>query len=271
MKILTGPSTVQISGKLGRSTRGSRPTGRPACFANIWIDCTDGSIYLGFTEGQLYRYLPESVDTGRGIIDALNHGLTFNQVYRLFGVFGYIANYERVSSVPGTATLAYSNPPYPGTDPGPCPSNIFDNTLWTNLVLGTGAAAYTITPATGVMQDNADVDVTATTNTQPAQVSNIGTLTYTGPGGPAAVTWSIIISGWSTHAGGAGWTLLQGGSAIAGEAFTANGTFTGTDNPVLAAGVGANQSLQLELTVDVGAANLGTLQAEVSLTAVRDE
>jgi hypothetical protein len=268
MKILVAPMTVQITSKLSRTTRQPRPTNRPPCFSEIYIDCTDMSIYLVFSDASIYRYDPDSVDTGRAIIDALCHGLTFNQAFRLFGISGGVGAYERVASIPATATLRYQFPPYAGTDPGPCPTNIFDKAVWTNLILGTGASAYALTPATGTMLDTGTSTVTATVPLDSASVQNNFTLPYAGLGGTATVNWSITITGAVFFGQSGGVNILQGGTVILVHNFNTTGSFGGTDNPVIVAGGGGGQDLSGQVVCNVGVSNAGSPTIAVSMEMI---
>jgi len=120
VKILTSPGVVQIPASIsGRGLR-SVKTGRNPCFAQVWRDCTSKIIYYVFHDGSIYAYLPDAIPQAIKVITAYTHGLAFNSgVRRTLGLGG---TYNRVGSIPGTAIQIYSDPPYPGIDPGPCPN-----------------------------------------------------------------------------------------------------------------------------------------------------
>jgi hypothetical protein len=271
MKILVAPGTVQITSKLGRIQHPNRPTGRPPCFSQIWLDCTENSIYLVFSDGSIYHYDANSIDVGRALIRAFNHGVTFNSTYRLFGISGSIAPYERVASIPSTAVMDYAFPPYPGTDPGPCPSNVFDEMVWTNVVLGTGVTIVLLDPPTGNAQDNATSHVTGGVHLQNSITANDGALTYTGPGGVVQVDWQLDVSGAVPFGQSVGINLVQNSTVLTVHNFNVNGTFSGTDFPTLAPGVGADQTVTAQVVCNTQVSNIGGLDLLAMITLTKFE
>jgi hypothetical protein len=216
------------------------------------LDCSDLSIYLVFTEGQIYRYNPESIETGRALIAAANHGLTFNQLYRLFGVSGQMGAYERVTSIPGTAVLQYQNPPYPGTDPGPCAPSIFDSLLWTQSSDGPNPSVWTLNPPTGATGPAVSGSASGFSTTATSNLYNTGVLTFTG----AAATYHASID-WTVNnapTDRAGWevSIMQGITFVYEFATTGTGHYVQTDPFNLADGIGLNTAITV--VVNIGSA-----------------
>jgi hypothetical protein len=255
-----------VSSKLGRSTRGSRPTNRPPCFAQIWLDCSDLSIYLVFTEGQIYRYDPDSIDTGRALIEALNHGLTFNQVYRLFGVFGLTGAYERVSTIPGTAVMRYLNPPYPGSDPGPCVVNPFDNMVWIFTNNTPPPPTYVADPDPSGTQNFASVKFTGPPVAGGFYLHEDGSMTYTGGGGNFISTVAMKITAGSPGQQFVQTFLTQGGTTLDNQFEDTNGTYNFTTPFTLAPGVGVNQTILAAVEAESGLPLSAGVMLEVSMT-----
>ena len=105
-------------------------TPRPPCFQQIWRDVTADEAWWGFTDGTIYHYTnPGSAAQACEVAYSDPHGTIFNHTARIpHGGTGY----AKVSSVPGTAQLIYSNPPYDNSPPlcGPCDGV---NTDWANV------------------------------------------------------------------------------------------------------------------------------------------
>lgn len=120
MKQLTSPGVVQVTANpIGR--RGlPGATGRPVCIHQIWRDCTTGDAYYVFHDGSTYHYPGPAIPDAIHTLLADNHGVFFNRGIRRN--VGYNDAYSKVTSIPGTATKIYEDPPYRGTDPGPCRS-----------------------------------------------------------------------------------------------------------------------------------------------------
>ena len=138
MKQLVAPGHVVVTGSPGRSFFPRSAGTRPVCFSALYRDCTTGDAYLVFTDGSTYLYNSPAIPDVGSIAGGLIHGVTFNAFWRRSlmrgGAFAKFAG-----SIPSTATLIYSNPPYAGADPGPCPppcSISFLETLNQNCIYG---------------------------------------------------------------------------------------------------------------------------------------
>jgi len=142
MKALVAPGVVQITSTLARGRFAPLNPPRPPCFAELWRDCTNLDCYLVFANGQIYHYDTPSDQVAVALTVAVKHGLSFNSGFRRS--FSIPGGYEVVSSIPVTADLIYSFPPYPGTDPGPCTASLnFNELVWdsppdTDTPTGTG-------------------------------------------------------------------------------------------------------------------------------------
>lgn len=92
-----------------------RRFGRPPCFRNIWRDPTNDLAWFEFWDGSIYEYTPSgSASDACDCATFDPHGTTFDTFVRIArGGSGY----TKVSSVPGTATLVYSYPPYDNVSP----------------------------------------------------------------------------------------------------------------------------------------------------------
>ena len=129
MKALVSPGRVQISSTLARGGSVNNRPGRPPCFVSLWRDCTNMDGYLLFSDGSLYHYDAPAMDVVVALTKALIHGQSFNFFYRRS--LTVLGGYEKFTGIiPGTAMLIYHYPPYPGTDPGPCSTGLFDALTW---------------------------------------------------------------------------------------------------------------------------------------------
>ena len=248
MKILVAPDTVQITSVLARNQRTRLPTSRPPCFHQIWLDCTDLSIYLVFTSGEVYRYDPNSIDTGRAIIEAFTHGLTFNQSYRLFGVSGAVAPYEKVSSIPGTAVKQYENPPYPGTDPGPCVTTNWMDTEWLGTQTWVPPPSFTSSPPDGTHTNAASIGWTGWPVSIDTEMDETGNLIYTGPGEASLAVGTMTLAGSIPGESLVQLLITQSGTTLVNVTQSTDGTFPYSVPFTLAPGVGVNQTVQIFLT-----------------------
>jgi hypothetical protein len=248
MKILVAPDTVQITATLGRSTAQPVKTNRPPCFNQIWLDCTDVSIYLVFTEGQIYRYDPDSIDAGRALIAAANHGVSFNQVYRLFGVSGQNGAYEKVLTIPGTAFLAYQNPPYPGTDPGPCTASTWSDTEWLGTQTWNAPPPFTSLPPDGTQTNAASITWTGWPVTIDTEMDETGNLVYTGAGEPSLAVGTMTLNGSISGETEVQLLITQAGAVLVNVVQTTDGVFPYSVPFTLAPGEGTSQAVLIVLT-----------------------
>lgn len=266
MKILVAPNTVQVTSTRGRSTALPVKTGRPACFYQIWLDCSDLSIYLVFTEGQIYRYDPDSIDVGRQLIAAANHGLSFNQLYRLFGVSGSMGAYERVTSVPGTAVIKYQNPPYPGADPGPCSITTWSDTEWIGTQTWTPPPPFTSNPPDGTHTNAASITWTAWPVSIDTEMDETGTLIYTGPGEASLAVGTMTLAGSIPGQSLVQLLITQGGTGLVNVTQTTDGVWPYSVPFTLAPGVGVNQNVVVFLTAVCTSSALPTFSGSADVT-----
>ena len=132
-----------------RIQRQSGPTSRPPCFAQLWWDCTDGSVYLVFSDSSVYRY-PEFMTEIKAIMIAPTIGTTFNDVFRLGADPGSPNPFGKVTGgIPVTATQIYQFPPYRNPLPSPCFINPLPDLLWTTDLLPDPGAGDNGTPPDG--------------------------------------------------------------------------------------------------------------------------
>lgn len=121
MKQLSSPGRVQVTSTLARSRSTQSVAARVPCFKQLWRDCTNMDSYLVFHDNTVYHYDADSLDDVRQLTEAMWHGVLFNARFRRS--LSVPGGYERFTgTIPSTAVLIYSYPPYPGTDPGDCPS-----------------------------------------------------------------------------------------------------------------------------------------------------
>lgn len=181
MKYLSAPGTVQSCTPLPRATKQPRSTGRPPCFYQIWLDCSAQNAYYVFSDGSIYRYGFPSANPARAIITATCLGQTFNCFYRRSYGGNPSGQFARVLTVPITASLAYQNPPYRGTDPGPCPLLNWDLLVWSNYDSYVSPGSSVFVPISGGNSNMASVrgNVTGTSNQWTA--IQTGTMSYKGP------------------------------------------------------------------------------------------
>lgn len=145
MKQLFAPTVEQVISSPHTSGVRSGGSNRPACLASVWRDCAAGIAYYVFHDGTIYSYPSPSIQDAVAVLTSPIHGIRFNRGIRRFVAPG--TNYSRIGSIPGSAVQIYSNPPYPGTDPGLCPTGQY----WTWGPLGSFPAGsggfFTPSPA----------------------------------------------------------------------------------------------------------------------------
>lgn len=216
MKALIAPGLVQISSTPGRRKYAPLSPPRPPCFLNLWRDCTNTDCYLQFANGAIYHYDSPSDETVVALTVAVRHGGTFNAgLRRSFSIPG---GYEIFTgSIPGTASLIYSYPPYPGVDPGPCPSGFPWALVWLPPQIffdGDGTNPVWTETASGVTSFTSLAGGPASDSSVYAGDSSCdATQIYTGPGGPAVATISGELIN-STGDAGSFFRLFQDGTQL---------------------------------------------------------
>jgi hypothetical protein len=193
MKALTSPGVVQISSTPGR--RKFRPLipPRPPCFLALYRDCTNTDAYLQFADGQIWHYDSPSDEVVVALTTAVTHGASFNFSFRRSLTLP--GGYEKFTgSIPGTASLIYQYPPYPGSDPGPCPSGFPWALIWLPPDIffdGDGTDPVWTETAAGLTSFTSLAGGPLSDSSVYAGDSSVsGTMSYTGGGGPAVATVS---------------------------------------------------------------------------------
>lgn len=181
MKVRVDPSAVLITSSPGRVVRHQGVTNRPPCFNYIARDCSNDVIWLEFSDGTVYRYEAPAIADAVAIIVADNHGLTFNRFFRrAVTSLALNASFARVASIPITATIIYTNPPYPGTLPSPCP--VYDWPLvWSGFTGAAPPSTATRFPANGVTSNVAWCEVIEAPGGGSLIAYNNGNVGYAGP------------------------------------------------------------------------------------------
>jgi|SRR5579872_368135 len=181
MKRLVSPGVVQITSAPGRVAYAFPSRSRPPCFSQLWRDCGSGDAFLVFSDGSIYQYFSTGVDVTRQILTEPLYGREFDFLYRrgLLSPGGYL---RLTGGVPGGAVLVYSQPPYLGSDPGPCPAGPdWSSLLWSNSSSLTFGGSWVVSPVAGLLGDTFDAQCNLNLAATSGFATQSGHVSYNGP------------------------------------------------------------------------------------------
>ncbi len=144
--------------------------------------------------------------------------------------------------------------------------------LWTPFIAGSGATVVTLDPNPAARQDNASAVLTGGTHGTGMTISEDGALTYSGPGGNAAVDWTIVISGQIALEATCTLEVAQDGVQLLLVTERFNGTYGGgTTTIVLTPGIMGGSTITASIGCGIGVTNVGGLSLSTTVTLSKIE